>query len=128
MKRQPIVKAAAVIAAIFMGLGGAQAQNAQNADDFPTRPIRLLVGYSAGGPTDTITRLIAREMSTTLGQSVVIENKPGANGFIATELLRQAAPDGYTLLVNSLSHNVNPLLDPDRVRYDPLKDFTAISR
>lgn len=125
MKRQPLAKALMALAASFMVFGGAQAQKEE---DFPTRPVRLLVGYSAGGPTDTITRLIAREMSTSLGQSVVIENKPGANGLIATELLRQAAPDGYTLLVNSLSHNVNPLLDPERVKYDPLKDFTAISR
>lgn len=106
--------------AAFAQPSGAQA--------YPERPIKLVVGYSAGGPTDNIARLFAQEIGARLGKPVVIENKPGANGNIATELVQRAAPDGYTLLINSLSHNVNPLLEPDRVKYDPVKDFTPISR
>ena len=80
------------------------------AQTFPTRPVRLVVGYSAGGPTDVIARLIARDMSATLGQGVVVENKAGANGLIGTLEVKRAAPDGQTVLMTTLSHNVNPIL------------------
>ncbi len=117
-----------VFAAITLAASSWGLAQAQGPAEFPQRPIKLLVGYSAGGATDSISRLVAQEMGAALGQSVVVENKPGANGNIATELIRRAAPDGYTLLINSLSHNVNPLLDPERVKYDPIRDFTPISR
>jgi tripartite-type tricarboxylate transporter receptor subunit TctC len=96
--------------------------------NYPDRPIRLVVGYSAGGPTDVLARVLGQDMAGALGQSVVVDNKPGANGNIATEFVQHAAPDGYTLIMNTISHNVNPLLQPERVKYDPVKDFTPIAQ
>lgn len=109
------------IACIALLLGAAA-----HAQDFPTKPIRLVVGYAAGGPTDVIGRLLAQDMAADLGQGVVVENKTGANGLIATLEVKQAAPDGYTLLVTTLSHNVNAILMADKKPYDPLKDFTTV--
>jgi len=67
------------------------------AQDFPTKPIKMIIGFAAGGPTDVIGRILAQDMSMTLGQQVVVENRTGANALIATELVQKAAPDGYTL-------------------------------
>ena len=96
------------------------------AQDYPSKPIRIVVGFAAGGPTDVIARIIAQDMSTMFGQSVVVDNRTGANSLIATELVAHAAPDGYTLLFASLSHNVNAILLP-KVQYGPLKDFAPVS-
>jgi tripartite-type tricarboxylate transporter receptor subunit TctC len=96
------------------------------AQDFPTRPIKMVIGFAAGGPTDVIGRILAQDMSMTLGQQVVVENRTGANALIATEFVQKAAPDGYTLLFNSLNHNVNAILAP-AAKYDPLKDFAPVS-
>jgi len=97
------------------------------AQDFPAKPLRLVIGYAAGGPTDVIGRLIAQDMAATLGQPVVVENKTGANGLIGTLEVKKAPADGYTVLVTTLSHNVNAVLMADKKPYDPLKDFTPIS-
>ena len=97
------------------------------AQEFPAKPVRLVIGYAAGGPTDVIGRLIAQDMSASLGQPVVVENKTGANGLIGTMEVKKAPADGYTLLVTTLSHNVNALLLADKKPYDPLNDFTTIS-
>lgn len=112
------------IAAFFLVAASALAGPAL-AQDFPNRPIRFVVGYAAGGPTDVIARLVGQEAGSALGQTVVVENKTGANGNIATEMVARAPADGYTLIVNTLSHNVNPLLNP--VKYDPVKDFAPVS-
>ena len=97
------------------------------AQDYPTKPIRMVVGYAAGGPTDVIARLVAQDLQTALGQTVVVENKTGANGNIATEDVARAPADGYTLIVNTLSHNVNALLGAGKVKYDPAKNFAPVS-
>jgi tripartite-type tricarboxylate transporter receptor subunit TctC len=97
------------------------------AQDFPAKPLRLVIGYAAGGPTDVIGRLLAQDMAASLGQPVVVENKTGANGLIGTLEVKKAPADGYTLLVTTLSHNVNAILLGDKKPYDPLKDFTPIS-
>lgn len=99
---------------------------AAEAQEFPGKPVRLVVGYAAGGPTDVIGRLLAQDMSATLGQGVIVENRTGANGLIATLEVKKAPPDGYTLLVTTLSHNVNAILMADKKPYDPLADFTTI--
>jgi tripartite-type tricarboxylate transporter receptor subunit TctC len=100
---------------------------AATAQDFPSKPIKFMVGYAAGGPTDVIARIVGQEVSATLGQAVVVENRAGANGNIGTEAVARSAPDGYTLIVNTLSHNVNPLLNPGVAKYDPVKDFAPVS-
>jgi len=99
---------------------------AAHAQAFPGKPIRILVGFAAGGPTDVIARVLAQEMTGSLGQSVFVENRTGANSLIATEAVAKSPADGYTLLFASLSHNVNPLL-MKKVGYDPLGDFAPVS-
>jgi tripartite-type tricarboxylate transporter receptor subunit TctC len=97
------------------------------ADDYPSRPIRMVVGYAAGGPTDVVARIVAKHMSESLGASVVVENKPGASAHIAAADVMRSPPDGYKVLVTSLTLNVNPLLYPDRYNYDPVKAFEPVS-
>ena len=97
------------------------------ADPYPNKPIRLLVGFAAGGPTDVIARILAKDMSVTLGQSVIVENKAGASSMIATREVKNATPDGYTLLFSSLGLNVNPILIGDQAGFNPKTDFTPIS-
>ncbi len=97
------------------------------AQDFPTKPIKILVGYSTGGPTDVIARILAQEMSVSLGQSVLVENRTGASGNIATEAVAKGKPDGYTLVASTLAHNINPLLLTNTTKYDPIRDFAPVS-
>ena len=106
-------------------LGIASPAYAQNT--WPERPIRMIVGFTPGGPTDVIARIMAEDMRSILGQSVIVENRAGANSLIATEAVARSAPDGYTLLVFTLAYNVNAILMPDRVKYHPIGDFVPIS-
>ena len=112
---------AAAMAAAALAATGAHAQ------DFPKQPIKFVVGYAAGGPTDVIARIVGKEVGDALGQPVIIENRAGANGNIATEAVARAPGDGYTIIVNTLSHNVNPLMNPGVVKYDATKDFSPVS-
>jgi tripartite-type tricarboxylate transporter receptor subunit TctC len=108
-------------------VAGALAAAPAAAQDYPTKPVRIVVGFAAGGPTDVIARIVAQDMSAALGQSFVVENRPGANAIIATDLVARAAPDGYTTLFSSLSLLVNAIVAPDKVKYDPFKDFAPVS-
>ncbi len=112
------------VTAAAIGLMSLSAAHA--ADPYPTKPIRLLVGFAAGGPTDVIARVLARDMSVTLGQSIIVDNKAGASSMIATREVKGAAPDGYTLLFSSLGLNVNPILLGDQAGFNPKTDFTPI--
>jgi tripartite-type tricarboxylate transporter receptor subunit TctC len=94
---------------------------------YPTQPIKMLIGFAAGGPTDVIGRILAQHMTATLGQSVVVENRTGANSLIATREVAKAKPDGYTVLFASLSHNVNRLLLNEKAEYEPLGSFAPVS-
>jgi tripartite-type tricarboxylate transporter receptor subunit TctC len=114
------------LAALAIGLTAASASGA-GAEDYPNRPVKFVVGYSPGGPTDVIARLVAQDLTVTFGQSVIVENRSGANGNIGTEYVARAPADGYTLIVNTLSHNVNPLLNTATAKYDPVKDFVPVS-
>lgn len=96
------------------------------AQGFPSKPIRVLVGAPAGGTTDTLARSIANEMTRTLGQSVVVENRAGAGGNIAAEAVAKSPADGHTLLVSFTSHTINASLYP-KLPFDPLGDFTPVS-
>lgn len=107
-------------------LGGLLLSLGARADDFPNKPIRILVGASAGGTTDTLARGIGAEMTKVLGQPFVIEDRPGAGGNIAAEAVAHATPDGYTLLVSYTSHTINATLYPN-LPFDPVNDFTPIT-
>jgi tripartite-type tricarboxylate transporter receptor subunit TctC len=97
-----------------------------HAQDYPTRPITLIVPYAAGGGNDVMARTVADKMSRTLGQQVVVENKPGAGGNIATRQAAKAAPDGYTLVIGGTGTlAVNPTLYAN-AGYDPRKDFAPV--
>ena len=93
--------------------------------NYPTRPLRLLIAYAPGGATDIVGRLLAQELSLQLGQTVVVENRAGGGTLLATEALRKAAPDGYTLLFGTNAFVITPLLH-DTPTYDPVKDFEPI--
>lgn len=99
---------------------------AVHAQSFPSKPVRILVGAPPGGTTDTVARAVANEMSKTLGQSVVVENRGGAGGNLAADLVAKSAPDGHTLLVSFTSHTINATLYP-KLPFDPVGDFTAIT-
>jgi tripartite-type tricarboxylate transporter receptor subunit TctC len=93
---------------------------------FPERTIRIMVGFGAGGTVDTIARIVAQAIGPTLGQSVIIENRPGGSGSIATNAVVQAPADGHTLLFGLFSHAVAPALM--KLNYDTIKDLTAVSQ
>ena len=90
------------------------------------RPVRMLVTYPPGGATDISARLIAPRLGENLGQQLIVDNRPGASGLIATALLARAAPDGHTILVVDVAHGANPALN-DKMPFDTLKDISAIS-
>jgi len=96
------------------------------AQTYPTRPVRLVVGFPPGGGTDIIARLIGQWLSERLGQQLVIENRPGAGSNIATEGVVRAAADGYTLLLVSAAHAINATLY-DRLNYNFLRDFAPVA-
>jgi tripartite-type tricarboxylate transporter receptor subunit TctC len=91
-----------------------------------TRPMRLLVTYPPGGATDISSRLIAPKIGELLGQQLIVDNRPGASGMIATALLARSAPDGHTILVVDTAHGANPALN-DKMAYDTLKDIAGVS-
>jgi tripartite-type tricarboxylate transporter receptor subunit TctC len=94
---------------------------------FPEKPIRIILGFTPGGTADSVARLLAASMGPRLGQNIVVENKLGANGVLATDFVQRAAPDGYTIFFTSIGHAVNPALYKD-AKYDPVKDFTPIGQ
>jgi len=122
-----MTKFAALAAGTLMLAVALAAAPQASADDYPSRPIRLIVGAPPGGTTDTIARAIAGPMATALKQNVLVENKPGAGGNIAADTVAKSAPDGYTLLVSFSSHTINASLYP-HLPYDPAADFTAITK
>ncbi|MEG0922739.1 MAG: tripartite tricarboxylate transporter substrate binding protein [Comamonas sp.] len=102
------------------------ASHAADPKKYPERPVRVVVGFSAGGTTDVVARIMARELTAELGQSFVIDNKPGAGSNIATEQVARAEPDGYTLLFVAVTSAINQTLYP-KVRFDLVKDFAPVA-
>jgi tripartite-type tricarboxylate transporter receptor subunit TctC len=96
------------------------------AEDYPNRPVRLIVPFPPGGSNDVVGRLVAMQLSKQLGQQVFVDNRGGAGGLIGTEACATAPPDGYTLCIVSIAHAVNPALH-SKLNYDPIKSFTPIS-
>ena len=96
------------------------------AEAWPTRPIKLVVPFSAAGTADLLARLVADRLGPVLGQPVVVEHRPGAGGIVGQEQVARASPDGYTLVVSSLgSFIISPVFTP--VPFDPFRDFTHIT-
>src|SRR5262245_34320679 len=96
------------------------------AQTYPDKPVHVVVPFTPGSATDVVARAVAQALSTRLGQPFVVENKPGAGGTIGAGQVAKAAPDGYTLLIHSSAHTVNPSIFPN-MTYDTAKDLVAIS-
>ncbi len=123
MKRRHIFSLGAAVwtAACFM-VPAVQAQS------YPTKPIRLIVPFPAGGATDLFARSLSQKLGERLGQSVVVDNKPGAGGTLGSDLAAKATADGYTLLLSTTStHSIGPNLNP-KIPYDAMRDFTPIGQ
>ena len=99
--------------------------SAATADDYPNRPVRLIIPFPPGGSNDVVGRLVANALSERLGHKVYVDNRGGAGGVLGTEAAANAPPDGYTLLIVSLAHAVNPALY--KLNYDPIKSFAPIA-
>lgn len=119
--RRQACAALVTLAATVAFTGTAAAQTA-----FPNRPIKLVVPFTPGGGTDLIARTLAAEMALDMGVPVIVDNKPGAGTVIGTDFVAKSAPDGYTLVVSSIAHSVNPTLVP-KLPYSTDKDFTPVA-
>src|SRR5689334_5297308 len=112
-----------VVVSLAVGAPGARADDA-----YPARPVRMVVSFAAGGPTDTVARVMGARMGELLGQQFVVENKNGAGGNIGADMVAKSAPDGYTLLMATVStHAINPGLYK-KMPYDPVRDFAPIAQ
>ena len=110
-----------------LALAAALAAGGTRADDYPSRPIRLVVPYAAGGGADSVARIVAKRVSETIGQTIVIENRGGAGSIIGTELVNRSDPDGYTLLLGQSGPiSINPAVYK-KLPYDPLRDFAPVT-
>jgi tripartite-type tricarboxylate transporter receptor subunit TctC len=119
-------RTAACAAALAATVGAATAGAASAEPAFPSKPVHIFVPYAAGGAVDVLTRTLGDVVSKQWGQSVVVENRPGAGGVIASQAVATSAPDGYTLIMVASGHATNPFLYP-KIPYDTFKDFTPVS-
>ena len=127
---QPLRAIAMLVTAALVAVPGvAQAQHpsTRSGQGFPTKPIRIVVPFSPGGGTDTLSRIIGQKMSENWGQAVVMENRTGAGGMIGTAIVAKATPDGHTLLMSSSAFAISAALHPN-LPYDPLRDFVGVTR
>lgn len=97
------------------------------ADAYPNKPVKVIIPFPPGGPTDVLGRIVAQGLATKLGQPFVVENKPGASGMIGATQVAKSPADGYTLLINASLHVINPSLYP-KMQHDPIKDFAPVSQ
>jgi tripartite-type tricarboxylate transporter receptor subunit TctC len=104
----------------------AQAAPGVAGENFPAKPLRMIVAYGPGGGNDVTARILAARLTETLGANVLVENRPGATGIIGTEYVARSAPDGYTLILADAPHAINPFVYAT-VKYDPIRDFEPIT-
>ena len=126
-----MTRAAAIGVAMGVALGVAIAppmSAGAAAADWPTKPVRIVVAYAAGGATDLLARIFAEQLSTAFGQQFFVENRTGGGGLIGAEAVARSAPDGYTLMASGLpSHVLAPAMNPRNAAFDPMRDFTHIA-
>jgi len=121
-------RVAVVLLVFSMGLPHAALAQSAEAARYPVRPIRLIVPFGPGGPSDLVARTVTQKMAESLGQQIVIENRGGANGVVGVEAVARSAPDGYTLVMGTTgTHGINASLVP-RLPYDTIRDFAPIAR
>lgn len=113
-----VLPLAATVAAVLVAPVSAQ--------EFPSRPIRVVVPFAAGGPTDILARLMAPKLSERWGQQIIVDNRPGAGATLGADIAARANPDGYTLLLNTVGHSITPFLFP-KLAYDAVKSFAPIT-
>ncbi len=107
-------------------LAAVSVQPAQAQDKYPSKPIKMIVSFAVGGPTDIVARIMAARMGEVLGQQIIVDNRPGAGGNLGADVVSKSPPDGYTLLMATVStHAINPLLYK-KIPYDPVKDFEPL--
>ena len=117
-----MTKIASLLAATLLALS-----TAAPAQPYPAKPIKWIVPYTPGGITDSVTRLVAQKLQESLGQPIVIENKPGANSIVGADLVAKSPPDGYTILTVIAAHAANATLYTGKLPFDPVKSFAPIS-
>ena len=113
--------------AVALAIIATPALAAQSPQNFPNRPVRLIVPFTAGSATDLLARRVALKMSENWGQQVVVDNRPGGGGIIASGIVAKATPDGYTLLVHSIAYAMSAALYP-KLPFDPVKDLAGVSQ
>ncbi len=122
------LRIAAVCCVIAAGHGQAQTRaTPADATKYPSRVVRLQVGYAAGGAVDVSARVIAQKLTESFGQSFIVENRPGADGIVASDYVAKAVPDGHVLAYISAGHTMNPSLHPKSLLYHPVRDFAPVS-
>ena len=114
------------IGGLLLGAGLLLAGGTAQADNYPSKPVHILVPYAAGGAVDVLARTLGQALAKSWGQQPVIDNRPSAGGIVASQALTQAAPDGDTLILVASGHPLNQFIYPS-VHYDTFKDFTAIT-
>ena len=115
-----------IASAALLAVAGSWAQSPAGAGDYPNKIIKLIVPFTAGSATDIMARIIGERLSASMGQSIVVENRPGAGGTLGAGQVAKSEPDGYTLLVVSTGHVVNPALYGS-LSYDTIGDFAGVS-
>ncbi len=111
-----------IVAVVLMAIAGSAAAQ----QEYPNKPIRIIVPFAPGGNTSMLARLVGQKLAESWGQQVIVDNRPGGNTIIGTEALLKAPPDGYTMLLVTSSHAINPLLMPN-LPYDAVKDFAPVA-
>ena len=121
-----VARRAAVAVAFAATLVRAEAASDKSTQTYPSKPVRLIVPYAPGGSSDIIARLFGQRLTEKLGQTFVVDNRPGAGGTLGTALLAKSTPDGYTLILQDMPHTINPAVY-GHVPYDPIRDFAPIT-
>lgn len=116
-----------LIISLSCGLALLQPASTSGAEAYPAKPVRIIVPFPSGGPVDTLARIVGQQLSPVLGQQMIVDNRPGANGIIGTDLAGKAAPDGYTLLMGNLGPLAINVSLYHKLPYDPMRDFAPVA-